>query len=307
MCLTLSISGISQCGADVGGFFGNPDPDLLLRWYQAAAFQPFFRAHAHIETKRREPWLFGDHMTALIRSAVKKRYALLPYWYTLFYQNELTGAPPMRPLWAEYPEDVNTFAIQDQHLIGKDLLVHPVTDKGASTVLLYLPQGIWYDFYKHKAYAAGSHSISVTEETIPVFQRGGSIIPTKQRVRRASALMKSDPYTLYVAVDQNGYANGTLYIDDEESYEYRKGKYLLIDFEYKNNELKATIKNSGEFKTKEWIERVVIVGLTYKPSSCQISSPSVGTSKLEFESYDPLVIRKPAVLVSEDWKLTLTT
>ncbi|ODM92921.1 Neutral alpha-glucosidase AB [Orchesella cincta] len=119
MCLSLSISGMSHCGADIGGFFHNPDAELMLRWYQTAAFQPFMRNHAHIETKRREPWLFGDQITSMIRSVVRKRYALLPYWYTLFYENEKTGMPPMRPLWLQYPDDVNTFPIQDQYLIGK--------------------------------------------------------------------------------------------------------------------------------------------------------------------------------------------
>ena len=80
MCLSLGLAGFAHCGADIGGFFHNPEPELILRWYQAAVFQPFVRNHAHIETKRREPWLFGDKITALIRSAVRKRYALLPYW-----------------------------------------------------------------------------------------------------------------------------------------------------------------------------------------------------------------------------------
>jgi alpha 1,3-glucosidase len=70
----------------VGGFFKDPEPELLVRWYQAGAYQPFFRGHAHIDSKRREPWLFGDSMTSLIRSAIRTRYALLPYLYTTFFQ-----------------------------------------------------------------------------------------------------------------------------------------------------------------------------------------------------------------------------
>jgi len=213
----------------------------------------------------------------------------------------------MRPLWSEYPDDVNTFGMQDQHLVGSALLVHPVTDKGATSVNVYLPKGLWYDFYTYQAYSSGSHTIQVNDDTIPVFQRGGSIIPTKQRIRRASSLMRSDPYTLFVALDQNGSATGSLYIDDEESFEYRQGKYLLINFVYKNNVLKATVKNpDGKFKTTEWVERVVFVGLTYKPTSIEVSSDSVGSNKLEFEGQSPLVIRKPAVKISEEWTLTLT-
>lgn len=82
--------------ADVGGFFKHPSAELLVRWYQAGAYQPFFRAHAHIDTPRREPWLFGPENTALIREAIRQRYALLPYWYQLFYNAHRTGQPVMR-------------------------------------------------------------------------------------------------------------------------------------------------------------------------------------------------------------------
>jgi len=279
----------------------------MLRWYQAAAFQPFMRNHAHIETKRREPWLFGDRMTALIRSAVRRRYALLPYWYTLFYENEKTGAPPMRPLWVEFPDDINTFNMQDQHLVGNALLAHPVTDQGATSVSVYLPQGIWYDFYSYQAYGPGSHSFSVNDDTIPVFQRGGTIVPTKQRIRRASSLMKNDPFTLFVALDEKHEALGSLYVDDGQSFEYRQGKYLENSFVYKGNTLESNVVNpTTVFKTPEWIERVVILGLQATPKSIEATSASVGTVNLEFEGDSSvIVIRKPAVLISEKWKITL--
>ena len=75
MLLQLSMTGIIFCCADVGGFFGNPEPELLVRWYQAAAYTPFFRGHAHIDTKRREPWLFGEENTARVRAAIRSRSA----------------------------------------------------------------------------------------------------------------------------------------------------------------------------------------------------------------------------------------
>ena len=82
--------------ADVGGFFKNPDVELLVRWYQGGAFYPFFRAHAHLDTRRREPWLFEPDMMALMRDAIRRRYELLPLWYTLFYETSKTGAPVVR-------------------------------------------------------------------------------------------------------------------------------------------------------------------------------------------------------------------
>lgn len=105
--------------ADVGGFFKSPSTELLVRWYQTGAYQPFFRAHAHLDTPRREPWLFGPENTALIREAVRQRYALLPYWYQLFYHAHHSGQPVMRPLWVEYPHDTATFSTDDQFLLGE--------------------------------------------------------------------------------------------------------------------------------------------------------------------------------------------
>lgn len=84
------------CAADVGGFVQDPDPELLVRWYQAGALQPFFRGHSANITKRREPWLFGDDVTSAIRLAIQQRYRLLPYWYTLFQQAHTSALPPIR-------------------------------------------------------------------------------------------------------------------------------------------------------------------------------------------------------------------
>lgn len=92
MLLSLSVAGIPHVGADVGGFFKNVDEQLLVRWYQAGAFQPFFRAHAHIDCKRREPWLFSDSTKAAIRKAVRQRYAFLPYWYALEFHQQWMDA-----------------------------------------------------------------------------------------------------------------------------------------------------------------------------------------------------------------------
>ncbi len=115
MILSMSVAGLPFVGADVGGFFKNPDPDLLVRWYQvglegilsvcicdefpspqAGAFYPFFRAHAHMDTRRREPWLFDGDKMALIREAVRTRYQLLPFWYTTFYETWRSGMPVVR-------------------------------------------------------------------------------------------------------------------------------------------------------------------------------------------------------------------
>lgn len=123
----------------MGGFFGEPTADLFARWYQAGAFTPFFRGHAHLDTKRREPWVFGEPYTSIVRSAAMQRYSLLPLWYTVFYEAYASGMPVMRPMFLEFPEDESTYAIDAQWMIGSSLLVAPVTAAGQQSVRAYLP------------------------------------------------------------------------------------------------------------------------------------------------------------------------
>ena len=88
-------------------------------YFQLGIFQPFFRAHAHIDTKRREPYLLPEENMKIARSAIKKRYSFLPFWYTLFHQSEAEGIPPMRALWMEFPKDSKVFNMDDQYMLGK--------------------------------------------------------------------------------------------------------------------------------------------------------------------------------------------
>ncbi|KAM4586158.1 neutral alpha-glucosidase AB isoform 5-T5 [Fundulus diaphanus] len=310
MCLSLSLVGISFCGADVGGFFKSPSTELLVRWYQTGAYQPFFRAHAHLDTPRREPWLFGPENTALIREAVRQRYTFLPYWYQLFYLAYHTGEPVMRPLWVEYPQDPATFALDDEFLLGRDLLVHPVTEEGARGVTAYLPgkEEVWFDIHTFQKHNGGQNLyIPVTMSSIPVFQRGGSIIPRKLRVRRSSACMEHDPYTLYVALNNQRTAEGELYIDDGHTFNYEKKEFIHRRFSFSNNVLSSVdLEPGAQFTTKSWVERIIILGAS-KPSSITLKTAD-GVNQLEFDfdaSMSVLTIRKPGMNAGADWTVTL--
>uniref|UniRef100_A0A673H4K3 Integrator complex subunit 5-like n=1 Tax=Sinocyclocheilus rhinocerous TaxID=307959 RepID=A0A673H4K3_9TELE len=278
MCLSLGLVGVSFCGADVGGFFKNPSTELLVRWYQTGAYQPFFRAHAHLDTTRREPWLFGPENTALIREVIRQRYALLPYWYQLLYQAHKTGMPVMRPLWVDYPKDTATFTIDDEFLIGSDLLVHPVTEEGSRGVTAYLPGAgektvLYLSFIYLNCYFF----------KIPVFQRGGSIIPRKDRVRRSSACMENDPYTLYVALSPKKFAEGELYIDDGHSLNYdTKKEFIHRSLTFANNFV--------------WHANLLMFSRTGKETPVDF----------EFDtSMSVLTLRKPGMNAGADWTLLL--
>ncbi|KAM4643583.1 neutral alpha-glucosidase AB isoform 2-T2 [Amazona ochrocephala] len=312
MCLSFGLAGLAFCGADVGGFFKNPDAELLVRWYQAGALQPFFRAHAHMDTARREPWLFGEDNAALIRGAVRLRYALLPFWYTAFYHSHRHGVPIMRPLWMEYPEDTTTFAIDDQYLIDRALLVHPVTEQGARGVQVYLPgKGeVWYDTVSYqKHHAPQTLYVPVTMSSVPMFQRGGTVVPRQERVRRSTECMQGDPFTLYVALSPQGTAEGDLFLDDGKSFDYEtKARFLHRQFTFAGNTLTASSADPrGSFDTPVWLERVVILGAG-KPGAVILQPANGSETRLDFqhEAEPPvLTVRKPGVRMGDDWAIVL--
>lgn len=137
MVLANGLGGMQFTGADVPGFFGNPGPELLARWYQTGIYHSFFRGHAHIDTKRREPYLVDEPYRSITRTALRQRYALLPYWYTLFYDAYKNGTPLMRPMFMEFPGDENIFTTEDQFMVGDAILVKPITQEGVTSTDVY--------------------------------------------------------------------------------------------------------------------------------------------------------------------------
>lgn len=267
-------TGISFCGSDVGGFFGDPEEELLVRWYQAAVYQPFYRAHAHLDSKRREPYLLPEPERSAARDALRTRYKLLSLWYTMFYEHERFGLPVMRPMLAEYPLDKNVYALDDQYMLADKLLVRPVLQKGATDVNVYFPSDIWYDFDTYTTITTpGWHNIPVDSLKVPVFQKGGTIIPKKEIARQSTIHMRNDPVSLFVAVDSEQKASGTLYIDDEESYMYRSGQYTYLKFELSGNILSGRhVDRDAYFGTESKLGRIVIAGLDKVPTEVSIST-----------------------------------
>jgi alpha 1,3-glucosidase len=320
MLLSLSVAGIPHVGADVGGFFKNVDDQLIVRWYQAGAYQPFFRAHAHIDCKRREPWLYTDSSKLAIRKAIQQRYAFLPYWYTLFYEHSKTGLPVMRPLWLEFPEDESGFDEEREWMVGSALLVRPVMEPDVTSVSLYLPgrNQAWFEWDSHKMHASpGAVYIDTPIDKIPVYQRGGTIIPRRERPRRSSAAMQNDPITLYVAAQlEKDFANGSIYLDDGETFDYEKGQYLHWGFTYKKESdflYTITSKNldpKGEYDPDVYIERIVIRGVRYFPRNIHLYYDDYNPENLEFTHDRDLrlvVIRKPGAYVSREWRIDIHT
>ena len=312
MLLTIGVSGLTFAGADVGGFFKHPSAELMTRWYQAGSFQPFFRAHAHIETPRREPWLFGDAVLVTLRDIVRTRYSYLPLWYTLFAVANSTGLPAMRPMWLEFPDDTAALPLDDQWMVGSELLVKPVVHEGATSVAVYFPgAGPWYDaesllLVRRAGAAPGEMSVSAPLEKIPVFIRGGAVVPRQMRPRRASAAMRDDPFTLVVALDAAHSATGWLYLDDGSTYDFaRKDAFRLKRFEYApvvgasrmTHELRGTLAAGGKvFVPKNTVERILVAGAGAKPAAVTVTEMGDQPHAVAFEydsAADVITIKRP--------------
>lgn len=317
MILTSGISGMPFAGADVGGFFGNPTSELLTRWYQAGTFYPFFRAHAHIDAKRREPWIPGEPYTSIIRNAIQLRYKLLPTFYTAFYHASVNGSPVMKPLHYVTPDNENTFGMDDEFFLGNSgILVKPVVEEGATSVNLYIPDNeLYYGYHDHeKIYrGVGYYQIEAPLDTVPILARGGHIHARKDRARRSSTLMKYDPYTLVVTLDTKGQAKGEVYIDDGESYDYEKGEYLRPQFTFDVEtgvfSSTSTQKASTAYLESLWVEKIVIIGANGGriPEGTAVVVEDGETRKAQVKRLGPnsAVISGPKVKLSKDWTIQL--
>lgn len=328
MILANNIAGFPFSGADVGGFFGNPSKELLTRWYQAGIFYPFFRAHAHIDTRRREPYLAGEPYTSIITQAIRLRYQLLPTWYTAFHTASISGEPIIKPHYYVHPSDASAFSLDSQFYIGSSgLLARPVVDEDATTVSIYLPPNVvYYSYWDYTAYTGAGKEITVAAplEEIPLFMRAGSIFPRKDRPRKSSALMKWDPYTLVVVLDSEARATGELYVDDGETFDYQSGAYIWRNVTFAGGKLSSAAVEEGKGKkAKEYlksmegvrVEKIVIVNAPTSwegRESVTVKEDGRADRKVQLKVWGAkdgkarwAVIRDPGVGIGRDWSLAL--
>ncbi|MCA1576226.1 MAG: glycoside hydrolase family 31 protein [Acidobacteria bacterium] len=226
MFTSLGLSGEPFVGSDVGGFIGRANGELLVRSYQVGFLAPFCRNHKVIDGYDQEPWRFGKYYEDIIRKYLKLRYELLPFLYTTLEEAHRTGVPLFRPLLLNYQTDANTYNLDDQFMIGEDLLVAPIVKPDVTRRLVYLPAGTWYDYWTNKKHMGGTMiSVEAPLETVPMFVRAGAMIPTVPP-RNYVGEKPGDPITVNVYPDDKGLASGTLYEDDGKSPAYKRGMFL---------------------------------------------------------------------------------
>ena len=201
-------------------------------------------------------------------------------------------------------------------MVGGALLVAPVLTQGATSVTTRLPGATttWYDVRSHAAHAGGqSVTVPAPMDTVPVFQRGGSIVPRQDRPRRSSALMVNDPYSLTIAPDATGTAHGQLFLDDGETFAYQAGAFRLRNFDYAMSGSTATLAASTAaggkaFAPANTIERVTVLGVKSAPASATLTAHDGSITSVD-TLYDAasstLTLRKPDAKVSYDWTITI--
>ncbi|KAI0905730.1 glycoside hydrolase family 31 protein [Ustulina deusta] len=281
--LSFSLYGIPMFGVDTCGFANDASEELCSRWMQLSAFFPFYRNHNDINGISQEPYRWPSVIEAS-KTAMKIRYALLPYIYTTFFLSHSTGSTMLRALAWEFPEEPWLADADRQFMLGSAILVTPVLEQGATTVDGVFPGigsgTIWYDWYDQTRVTgvkAGQNvTISAPLGHIPVFVRGGSVVPM-QEPGLTTAAVRASPWSLLVALDTKGEASGGLYIDDGESVNPEATAWVAFSL----SESSLTATQSGTYdEDRNPLGYVTVVGV-----EGDVSEVTFGETKLEPETW----------------------
>jgi alpha-glucosidase len=223
MFASLGLSGEPFVGADLPGFIGRGDAELLARDYEVAFLTPLCRNHGALDGYDHEPWRFGAYAEGIVRKYLKLRYRLMPFLYTTLEEAHRTGVPLFRPLLLNFQDDPNTLNLDDEFMVGEALLAAPVLRADARGREVYLPRGRWYDFWTGAGVAGGETArVDVPLDHVPLYVRGGSVIPSTESMNFVGE-KPWDPIRFDIYPDENGRAAGSLYEDDGITPAYRTG------------------------------------------------------------------------------------
>jgi alpha-glucosidase len=209
----LGLSGYAWVGVDIGGFTGDATGELLARWMEFGIFQPFCRNHSAWDTHAQEPWAFGEPYESHIRGMLKLRQRLQPYLYTLFEEAHRSGAPILRPLLFDYPEDPTTYTTDDEFLLGSALLVAPIARPGTEYRHVYLPAGTWVHYWSGERFTGPTHILAHAPLGQPaIYVRANTPVPLW-------------PETWLACVADAAEGSGELYDDAGEGYAHLDGRF----------------------------------------------------------------------------------
>jgi len=290
VAVNTGLSGIPYWGTDIGGFVPTPEflGDLYVRWFQFMAFCPLFRAHGRT-WHLRLPWGWnlgelGPEETATYAGAgrppeselrnaqvepickkyLELRYRLMPYLYSAVRETSKTGLPILRAMWLHHPDDPAAVARGDQYFWGRDMLVAPVVEKGATSRRVYLPRGTWFDFWTEQRVQGGSEiDRAVDLATMPLYVRAGAVIPMGP-VKQYTAEPLDGPLSLTVYPGADGAFE--LFEDDGRSFEYRQGGWMGITCRWNDRSRRLSLSLTGGSKMRPPLVRDIEVRLAGTPA-----------------------------------------
>ncbi len=234
----LGLSGMPYVGTDIGGFGADTTPELMARWVQLGCFSPLFRNHTSLGSRRQEPWKLGEEVLRIYRKYVKLRYEWLPYFYDLFFEEERTGAPVMRPLVFHYEKDKTAQTCNDEFMVGSQVLVAPVVNQGIDKRMVYFPEGDWYDYWTGEKLTGPVWFVKDAPlDTCPIYVKAGSVIPTMEPM----SYVGEKPLDKLILKVYPGAGVYDHYLDNGEDFAYRRGEYHHFRF---------TVKEDGSVETQ---------------------------------------------------------
>ncbi|XP_062576597.1 sucrase-isomaltase, intestinal-like [Saccostrea cucullata] len=293
--LEYQIFGFPMVGADICGFFGADTRDLCLRWYQLGTFYPFARSHNGIYSptnknfvEDQDPAAWDADFIGIVRHHLLLRYKFLPYMYTLFKEAHTEGRMVLRSLMFEFPDDPNTWSVDQQFMFGHAILVSPALENNKTTVDAYFPKGRWHTYTGDEEINSwnGQHrSLDAPLHLLNFHARGGSIIPL-QDPSNSTYYSRLNPLSLWCALDNSYSATGTLFMDDGKSIDsITSGNYLELKFSLnKGTQLDITILHNGYTPPGNLEFTVIeISGLGGFPSFLYVDSARKGASHIRMK------------------------
>jgi len=222
-------------------------PELYTRWFQYATFLPIMRTHG--TRKYNETWSYGKQAEPILEKYLRLRYELMPYIYSLGYHTWETGAPFMRALPLDFPDDPKVADLRDEYMFGPAFLVAPVTEQGATSREVYLPGGAnWYNYWTNEQVKGGQTiTVSAPIDTIPLFVRAGSIVPFGSMVESTHQAQSIVKVRVYPGAD----AAFTLFNDDGTTYAYESGAGQITHLQWENAAQKLSHEGAADWTTSD--------------------------------------------------------
>ncbi|EAR01914.1 glycoside hydrolase family 31 protein [Maribacter sp. HTCC2170] len=272
----MCMSGMSFVGSDIGGFAEQPNGELFARWIQLGIFHPFCRVHSSGDHGDQEPWSFDSDVTDIVRKYIELRYQLLPYLYTMFWKYSKHGIPMLKPLVYFDQEDTQTHFRTDEFIFGEQILVCPVQEPNAQGRRMYIPRGKWYNYWNNEIVEGGKEQwVEADIDIIPLFVKEGAIIPRFPVQQYVGELdIKELDLDVYYKL---GTENSTVYEDEQDGYDYKKGQYSLRNFKLKGKEKRLVIQQfkDGTFVTSYDTFRINLRGLPFEIGVVEVDNEEV--------------------------------